>query len=93
MTNNYTFYIFIIIISLLIMYFIQFNLFMNKHEDWEEYNKIVENIYYNEDDNVLEKYYRFIGEILELFWHNLEKNYTKKMNYISLLLNKFRNNF
>ena len=40
MINNYTFYIFIIIISLLILYFIQFNLFMNKHEDWEEYNKI-----------------------------------------------------
>ena len=71
MTNNYTFYIFIIIISLLIMYFIQFNLFMNKHEDWEEYNKIVENIYSNDDDNVLEKYYRFICEILELFWNNI----------------------
>jgi len=93
MINNYIFFIFIITISLLIMYFIQFNLFMNKHEDWEEYNKIVENIYSNNNNDVLEKHYKFICEVLELFWHKIEKNYTNTVNYIILLFNKFINNF
>ena len=94
MTNYY--YIFFIVLTILIIYFIQFNLFMNKNEDWNDYNILLEGFYNNKTNNKEEyfiKCYAFLKDVLVLFYNNIEKSYNYTINYVSMLFSKFINIF